>query len=72
MHVVTHSHLDAGWVKGVRRCYQTAKVIFKSVISELEKDRKRTYTVGDIYFFRRFYFERIDLQDRITVLVKRR
>ena len=55
VHVVTHSHLDAGWVYGVDKCYNTVVAIFDSVFSSLKDDKKRTYTVGDIYFFRRWY-----------------
>ena len=58
MHVVTHSHLDAGWVRDISQCYQVTKSIFDSVVEELEKDVQKTYTIGDIYFFRRWYYDR--------------
>ena len=55
MHVITHSHLDAGWVYDVDRCYDVSKVIFTSVLEELLKDPQRTYTVGDLYYFERWF-----------------
>jgi len=51
VHVVTHSHLDAGWVYDVDRCYETVHNVFTSVFEELLLDDAKTYTVGDLYFF---------------------
>ena len=31
VHVVTHSHLDPGWVYDVEKCYDTSSHIFSSV-----------------------------------------
>ena len=53
LHVITHSHLDAGWVYPVDRCYTTVQAIFDSVFLSLKDDNHRIYTVGDIYYFRR-------------------
>jgi hypothetical protein len=55
LHIITHSHLDAGWVYDVDKCYDVVKTIFSGVFQELLKNRSRTYTVGDLYFFERWY-----------------
>ena len=55
VHVVTHSHLDPGWLLDVDSLYYTVEHIFDSVSESLLKDHERKYTVGDIYYFRRWY-----------------
>ena len=72
MHVVTHSHLDAGWVYSVNKCYKTVKYIFNSVLKSLKEDKTRKYTVGDIYFFQRWFHEELDSKsrDEVRLLVK--
>lgn len=71
IHVVTHSHLDAGWVYPVDRCYQTVAAIFDSVLEALLLNSERKYTVGDMYFFRRWYTGlRIDQQASVKELVR--
>ena len=55
IHVVTHSHLDAGWIYPVDQCFTTVDHIFTTVLESLLVDPKRRYTVGDMYFFRRWY-----------------
>lgn len=60
LHIITHSHLDAGWVYDVDKCYDVVKTIFSGVFQELLKNRSRTYTVGDLYFFERWYKTELD------------
>lgn len=60
LHIITHSHLDAGWVYNVDRCYDVVKNIFSGVFHQLLKNRARTYTVGDLYFFERWYKQELD------------
>ena len=55
VHVVTHSHLDPGWLLDVDTLYLTVEKIFDSVSESLLKDHERKYTLGDIYYFRRWY-----------------
>ena len=55
VHVITHSHLDPGWVYDVEKCFETTVHILSSVFESLKQDSERSYTVGDIYFFRRWY-----------------
>jgi alpha-mannosidase len=55
LHVITHSHLDAGWVKDVDTCYLTVLAIFNSVLASLDENPSRKYTVGDLYFFERWF-----------------
>ena len=55
VHVVTHSHLDPGWLLDVDALYMTVEKIFDSVSESLLENSKRKYTVGDIYYFRRWY-----------------
>jgi len=57
LHVITHSHLDAGWVYDVDQCYVISNFIFTAVLDELVKRPERKYTVGDLYFFQRWYNE---------------
>ena len=66
VHVVTHSHLDAGWIFDVNTCYTTVKSIFNSVLESMISNEERKYTVGDIYFFRRWY-EELDV-DKQTII----
>ena len=56
VHIVSHSHMDAGWQKTYDEYYdQYVKRILTSVTQKLIKDRKFTFTIGDLAFFRRFY-----------------
>ena len=55
VHVVTHSHLDPGWLLDVDALYMTVEKIFDSVSKSLLENSERKYTVGDIYYFRRWY-----------------
>ena len=55
LHVITHSHLDAGWVFNVDECYTVVKEIFSGVLEQLLLRPERTYTIGDIYFFKRWF-----------------
>lgn len=64
MHVITHSHLDAGWVYDVDKCYDVTKHIFSSVLEELLKDPQRTYTVGDLYYFERWFKSELNEQNK--------
>ena len=58
VHVVPHSHMDAGWLYSVDYLYKYgASKIFTAIYNSLMADKKRTYTHGDIYFFRRWYME---------------
>lgn len=55
LHIITHSHLDAGWVQDVDTCFNVVKKIFSSVLESLLANKDRKYTVGDLYFFERWY-----------------
>ena len=60
LHIVPHSHLDAGWLKTIDEYYDLGvSKIFPRVIEALldSGDSDRTYTIGDIYYFQRWYFE---------------
>lgn len=73
VHIVTHSHMDAGWRSTFDQYYeQSVRQIFDSVFEQLEADNRKTYTVGDIAFFKRYYTSlEQTVQDRIKALVKR-
>ena len=48
--------MDAGWLKTVDSYYNLGvEKILDSVLEELKKDKARTFTQGDIYFFKRWY-----------------
>ena len=56
LHVITHSHMDAGWLKTVEGYYQDkVQYIFTSTVKALAADPTLTYTLGDIYYFKRWY-----------------
>ena len=72
LHVITHSHLDAGWVKDVDTCYETVVYIFNSVLSSLEENPSHKYSVGDLYFFERWFKSSLndEKRDIVRKLVK--
>lgn len=54
--IVPHSHMDAGWLKTIDEYYDLGvKRIFDSVFDQLYKNKHYTYTLGDIYYFQRWY-----------------
>ena len=58
VHFVPHSHMDAGWLKTYDDYYEeNVRLIFKSVFDQLKSNKKYTYTVGDLAYFRRYYEE---------------
>ena len=72
LHVITHSHLDAGWVKDLETCYSVVKNIFSSVLLSLSYNDQRKYSVGDLYFFERWFNNAIDdiQREEVRRLVK--
>ena len=71
VHWVPHSHLDAGWLRSYDYYYQyKVKDVFNSAITSLLEVSSRTYTVGDLAFFSRFFDEQTDeRKDQIRALV---
>ena len=67
LHIITHSHLDAGWVRDLDNCYAVVNKIFSSVLESLLLDDERKYTVGDLYFFERWYKTSLDDGKRDSV-----
>ena len=62
IHVVPHTHLDAGWIYTVDEYYnKKVKKIYTNVLDSLtkesKKDRGRTFAVCEIIFFKRWYDE---------------
>ncbi|XP_026322545.1 lysosomal alpha-mannosidase-like [Hyposmocoma kahamanoa] len=66
VHLIAHSHMDAGWVKtfdeyyyGSRTGVSTANVqlIFHSVLSELLHDKRRKFTFSETAYFWRWWKE---------------
>jgi hypothetical protein len=64
VHLVPHTHNDAGWIKTIDEYYsgfqgktQHAKVeqILDSVVAELQKDKDRRFTYVDMKFFQMWY-----------------
>ena len=56
VHVVPHSHMDAGWLYNVDQYYESGVMhILSSVTERLRKHPEATYTHGDIYYFQRWY-----------------
>ena len=66
IHIVPHTHDDVGWLKTVDEYYSGTnrsinragvKFILDSVISELQKDSRRTFIYVEIAFFYRWWTE---------------
>ncbi|KAI8433445.1 hypothetical protein MSG28_015480 [Choristoneura fumiferana] len=66
VHLIPHSHMDAGWVKtfdeyyfGSKTTISTANVqlIFHSVLSELLHDKRRKFTFSEAGYFWRWWKE---------------
>lgn len=64
VHLITHSHQDAGWRKTVEEYYTGAnkgqdkasvKAVYDSVTDELQKNPKRKFTAVDIKYFSMWY-----------------
>lgn len=64
VHIITHSHQDAGWRKTVDEYYTGGNfnkdgadvhTILEGVIDELTKDTKRKFTIVDIKYFTMWY-----------------
>ena len=64
VHIVPHSHDDAGWLKtfdqyyyGSRQDIQTAAVqlILDSVVDELKRDASRRFTFAEMAFFMKYW-----------------
>jgi hypothetical protein len=67
LHIITHSHLDAGWVKDLDNCFAVVNKIFSSVLDSLLLNPGRKYTVGDLYFFERWYKTSLDDGKRFSI-----
>ena len=69
--MIPHSHLDAGWLNTADGYFNSrVRHIFDAVIEELIKNQTYTYTVGDIYFFRRWYRTKdVTMQAQVKTLV---
>jgi len=66
VHIVPHTHDDVGWLKTVEEYFTGAKpgnaranvaLILDTVINELQKDPKRTFTYVEMKFFSMWYNE---------------
>ncbi|XP_050557941.1 lysosomal alpha-mannosidase-like [Spodoptera frugiperda] len=66
VHLIPHSHMDAGWVKtfdeyyyGTKTSISTANVqlIYHSVLSELLHDKRRKFTFSETAYFWRWWKE---------------
>ena len=64
VHLITHSHMDAGWEKTVDEYFSgdnnvlihaTCKFILDTAIESVAKDPRRKYTIADIKFFAMWY-----------------
>lgn len=58
VHIVSHSHMDAGWLSTYDDYYDfwVARILM-SMTQRLHKNPLFTYTHGDIAFFKRFYLD---------------
>ena len=63
--------MDAGWIESVDFYYERhVEQILDSVLYALSHDARRTYTHGDIYYFKRWYLSQThDVKLQIKNLV---
>ena len=79
VHLVSHSHMDVGWLKTVDQCYfganntiqqASCQFILESVVAALSMDSKRKFTYAEQAFFQRWYEEQGDImKERVKKLV---
>ena len=68
VHFVAHSHMDAGWLKTYDDYFeQEVQHILRSVFQKLSTDKKYKYTLGDIAFFRRYYYEKATQEEKQNI-----
>eukprot|EP00347_Sterkiella_histriomuscorum_P015208 403357903 len=61
VHIVSHSHQDAGWLKTVDEYFQSdVSNIYTSVYNVLLKDSTKKYTHAEIYFFSMWWTQQND------------
>ena len=69
VHLVSHSHMDVGWLKTVDQCYFGAnntiqragcQYILDTVVAALAIDKRRKFTYAEQAFFQRWYEEQTE------------
>ena len=80
VHLVSHSHMDVGWLKTVDQCYFGAnntiqragcQYILDTVVAALAIDKRRKFTYAEQAFFQRWYEEQTeDMKNVVRSLVK--
>ena len=80
VHIIAHSHDDPGWLKTVDQYYSgtnntiylaSVQYIFDSVITELKKDETRKYSMCEISFLSRWWYEQNDeTKETVRELIK--
>ena len=61
MHVVAHSHQDAGWIATIDEYYKKdVSFIYTHVMNELIADERRTFTHAELKFFKMWWDEQTD------------
>ena len=68
--VVPHSHIDAGWLYTIDGYYELGvSKIFTNVLEQLE-DERHTYTLGDVYYFKRYQTQNEDTKQKVKLYIK--
>ena len=72
IHIIPHSHMDAGWLKTIDELKPKLNNILTSVVETLSADPEAKYTQGDIFLFSTWY-EQQDLtkKEEVKALVQR-
>ena len=80
VHLISHSHMDVGWLKTVDQCYFGAnntiqragcQYILDTVVAALVMDKRRKFTYAEQAFFQRWYGEQTaDMKNVVRSLVK--
>ena len=57
LHVICHSHMDAGWLYPQDWYYDMGvNYALGNVTEALLENEERKYTVGDMYYFQKWYY----------------
>jgi alpha-mannosidase len=83
VHIVPHSHDDAGWIKTADEYYTGGRIniglwsqasvhmILDSVMDVLANDPKKRFTYAEMYFFHRWYNTQDQvMKDRVKQLIR--
>lgn len=67
LHVLSHSHMDVGWLQTVDEIYRTiVKNIYNTTIRALDKNHQRRFVAAESAYFSRWWNEQSDETQRMV------